>query len=394
MNKKIKHSKEKTIQTNSALTMILIVLIIISLVAQTGCIDQPSDDTETEYFELRDMYHRTVKIPNEINNLVAIGAQALRFVSYLGCGDKIIATEAREGVNFNAKSYMYANPHYAEINTLDNSALTNMESILSLDPKPDLIIMGEATSNWQPQYEILDAAGIPVFGLMDVTFFDDLFTIQIRLLGEVLQKQQRAEELIAYIEETIADLSSRVSGIADEDKPRVYVGATAWAGIRPFEYSTSNYGPFRLLVANNVITSQMTAASQSPVGFELEFIVDLDPDFIFIEATGYTNVKNAYNDSERKSVFDSMTAFKNGNQEEWDVYMTVPFIWYFMNFDNILVSAYYIGTVIYPEQFSDINISEKANEIYYNFVGEELFEDMNQWFKNDRDCFIVGRASL
>lgn len=379
---------------NPFVTLSLTILIILSFMIPSGCIESISEESEEDSFIVKDMYHRDVAIPNKIDHLVAIGAQALRFVSYLDCGDKIIATERREGENFNAKSYMYANPEYAKMNTLALSALTDMESILSLDPKPDLIIMGEATSNWQPQFDILHAAGIPVFGIMDVTFFDDLFDIQIRLLGTILQKEQRAEELIEFVDETIEDLASRVADIKENEKPSVYVGATAWAGIRPFEYSTSNYGPFRLLNANNVITRDMTAASESPVGFELEHILDLNSDYVFIEATGYTMVKDAYNEEERKPVFDSMSAFHNGSQKDWDVYMTVPFIWYFMNFDNILVSAYYIGTIIYPEEFSDIDITEKANEIYTNFVGEEVFEEMNQWFKNDRDCYITGRAIL
>jgi iron complex transport system substrate-binding protein len=394
MKRKKRSTEKNSIMKKPSVNILLTSLIILSFMIPSGCIESNNEDSEEDYFIVKDMYHRDVAIPNEINHLVAIGAQALRFVSYLDCGDKIIATELREGPNFNAKSYMYANPEYAEMNTLALSALTDMESILSLDPKPDLIIMGEATSNWQPQFDILDAAGIPVFGIMDVTFFDDLFDIQIRLLGTVLQKEHRAEELINYVHDTIDDLSQRVSDIKDEDKPTVYVGATAWAGIRPFEYSTSNYGPFRLLDANNVITRDMTAASESPVGFELEHILDLDPEYVFIEATGYTMVKDAYNEEERKTVFDSMSAFHNGSQDEWDVYMTVPFIWYFMNFDNILVSAYYIGTVIYPEEFADITITEKANEIYTNFVGEEVFEEMNQWFKNDRNCYITGRALL
>ncbi|MFW6013776.1 MAG: hypothetical protein ACOCZ6_05350 [Nanoarchaeota archaeon] len=39
-----------------------------------------------------------------------------------------------------------------------------------------------------------------------------------------------------------------------------------------------------------------------------------------------------------------------------------------------------MGKVLYPEEFSDINISEKADEIYENFVGEGLHEEMVEMY--------------
>ena len=35
-----------------------------------------------------------------------------------------------------------------------------------------------------------------------------------------------------------------------------------------------------------------------------------------------------------------------------------------------LVSAYYVGSLLYPEAFEDVNFEEKASEIFDTFLGE------------------------
>jgi iron complex transport system substrate-binding protein len=171
------------------------------------------------------------------------------------------------------------------------------------------------------------------------------------------------------------------------------VAATAWSGTRPFEFSMSDYPPFTLAGAGNVITPEMTGSSGNPVGFELERIAELDPEFVFIEATGYANVRAAYN-SDRRPVFDAMQAFKGGDQQRWNVYMCVPVIWYFTNFDNMLAGAYHIGSVLYPERFADVDVARKSDEIYRNFVGAPVFDRMQGWFEKKGGCRLTGRAVL
>ena len=46
-----------------------------------------------------------------------------------------------------------------------------------------------------------------------------------------------------------------------------------------------------------------------------------------------------------------------------------------------LVNAYYAATVIYPEQFADVNFEEKAAEILTAFLGEagaDYLEALNE----------------
>ena len=46
------------------------------------------------------------------------------------------------------------------------------------------------------------------------------------------------------------------------------------------------------------------------------------------------------------------------------------------NITYLLINAYYAGVVLYPEQFSDIDIREKGGEIMENMLGQDFFDEM------------------
>ena len=45
-----------------------------------------------------------------------------------------------------------------------------------------------------------------------------------------------------------------------------------------------------------------------------------------------------------------------------------------------MIDAYYIGQIVYPEQFKDINIEEKAAEIYTKLLGKNVYDKMKADF--------------
>lgn len=360
---------------------ILAVAIIVVAATSVFILIPSLNGEDGEGFEVVDMYGRTVIVPYEMEHILALGVGALRFVSYLNCSEMIIDTELREGANFNAKSYMYANPWYATVNNLSNVPFSNMENVINLNP--DLIILANADF-FTDEIDILDKAGIPVVGILELQGFDnENFRIQMTLLAKVLNREERGIQLLDYLDECVDDLAQRVQNVSNDAKPSAYVGAMSWAGTRPFDYSASTYGPFDLIDANNIITAELTEGSSTPMEFDHERILNINPDFIFIDATGYKMVKTDYESDPAK--YDGMSAFVNET-----VFMTVPFIWYGVNFDNVLVGAYYLGTILYPDQFDDINITEKANEIYGMWVGAECFQDMNEWFEINIGAGITG----
>ena len=46
------------------------------------------------------------------------------------------------------------------------------------------------------------------------------------------------------------------------------------------------------------------------------------------------------------------------------------------NVTYLLINAYYAGLTLYPEQFSDVRLEDKAAEIMEMMLGENFFDQM------------------
>ena len=50
------------------------------------------------------------------------------------------------------------------------------------------------------------------------------------------------------------------------------------------------------------------------------------------------------------------------------------------NIGTALADAYYIGKVLYPNKFADVNPEEKADKIYTFLVGKPVYKEMAKEF--------------
>lgn len=58
--------------------------------------------------------------------------------------------------------------------------------------------------------------------------------------------------------------------------------------------------------------------------------------------------------------------------------MLYAFNWYMTNIDTVIVDAYAVGKIIYPENFKDVKMDEKADEIYSFFFGRPIYKKMEK----------------
>ena len=100
-----------------------------------------------------------------------------------------------------------------------------------------------------------------------------------------------------------------------------------------------------------------------------EQLVEWDPDVIFIDAGGLANVTEDYESN--PAYYEALSAFQNGN-----VYLQLPYNYYYTNVDIAICNAYYIGKILYPDQFEGIDVETKADEIFTFLVGEPLYDSV------------------
>ena len=92
-----------------------------------------------------------------------------------------------------------------------------------------------------------------------------------------------------------------------------------------------------------------------------------------MDADGLPLVREDYQNS--PALYDALTAVQEGK-----VYSQLPFKLRHTNLETAIADIYNIGKVIYPDEFSDVELDAKADEIYESFLGAPLYDRMIEDF--------------
>jgi iron complex transport system substrate-binding protein len=347
---------------------LLFIAMVMALVFLFGACSQASSTPGTTATEMTvaDTLGRAVTVPADAQKFIAIGPGALRLYCYVGDVRKIVGveqTEVTDGVT--GRPYAMANPELLELPIIGpggSGATPDAEKILDVGPD---VIFSLYNSDISAVDELESKTHIPVvvlsYGKSEV--FDPAVDQSLELIGKITGNEQRAADVVQFFAACQADLASRTGDIPLADKPTVYLGAESMRGTHGIE-STS--GSYSLFTADNVRNVVDEAGIDQYVMLDKEKLLDMDPDIIFLDGGGLANVQEDYNTTPQ--FYQGLSAFKNGN-----VYLQLPYNYYYTNIDIALCDAYYIGKVVYPDRFSDVDIVTKSNEIFKELLGKELY---------------------
>jgi iron complex transport system substrate-binding protein len=364
----IEKKQENTMLTKKKWIIGLGILIAFLVCA---CSTPVADGEET--VTVTDLLGREVAVPEEVNRVVAIGPGALRLYIFAGDPNAVVGVEQFELNSNVGRPYWLANPSLAELPTIGQGGPNNApdaEKIISVDPD---VIFSTYTTDTSVAEELQAKTGIPVvilsygstsFGTTAV--FGESIQNSLLLVGEIIGQTEKAQLAVDFITQSEADLAQRTEAVADEDKPTVYVGALGSKGTHGIQ---STQGQYALLDALNAINVVDETGESGSVMVDKEKLLDWDPAFIFIDEGGMVNFLE---DVEKNPVFyESLSAVQNGQ-----IYGQLPYNYYSTNIDTAIADAYYLGTLLYPEQFADIDPVQKADEIYEALIGESAYEQM------------------
>ena len=310
--------------------------------------------------------NRQVEIPQTVESIVCVGVGALRYSCYMGAQELVVGVEDYETKAGMSRLYNYVNfDRFSSLPVIGTNGEPYVEEIIGVSPQ--VIVMSSYAS--VDADDLQSKSGIPVVVVPGSdTTLDDKAYETIRILGELYGKEDRAQELTAYLHGIEEDLARRTEGIADEDKPSAYVCGVSFKGAHGFEGTEANYGPFVLIRANNLAdaTGQELAFDIDP-----EQVLVWDPDVIFVDFNGLDLIREDY--AKNPDFYNSLTAVKEGR-----VYSQISFRSSASNLETALADAYYAATVLYPEQFSDIDIEAKAGEIFETLLGVNPYTDLKE----------------
>ena len=304
-------------------TLLLAVVMTFSLIAcgnqSQGGETKPSGDVATTR-TITDSQNRTVEIPAEVKSIVCVGVGALRYTCYMDAEDLVIGVEDYEVKADMTRLYNYINfSKFKDLPVIGTNGQPYTEEIIKLSP--DVIVMSKSAS---VEADVLqNQTGTPVVVVpgSDGTLDENAYKT-IGIMGQLYNKQERADELTAYLKGVEKDLSDRTKDIPEESKPTVYVGGVSFKGHHGFEGTEAGYGPFSLIGAKNLAD---TTGQTGAFNIDLEQVLSWDPDVIFVDFNGMNLIKEDY--AKNAAYYDSLKAVQEGRFIPKFPSVPVPLTW-------------------------------------------------------------------
>ena len=337
--------------------------------------------TESPEITVTDMVGREVTVlPGSYKRVVCIGAGALRMYSYVGDVSLLAGVEDIDNTTLSERPQMFdsvARPYvlaYGDtFNTLPSCGVggpmaqtAEAEKILSCNP--DIVI--SEFEDKDKSDALQEQLGVPVITLSTGAngVFDNAFISSMKLLGQVFARDEQALALTTFVEQETGEITSRVAAITDANKPKVYICGLGNWGTTNHLMTAENYASFQVAGIKNVV-SGLGIQGVGPI--EAEKFVELgeEMDIIIMDAAAVKNIKPLY--AEDSTMFDTCKAWQNG-----EVYLQMAYNAYYTNYEIALINTWFIAKTVYPEQFADIDMTAKTNEVTKAFLGTELAEQI------------------
>ena len=362
--------------------MAALLLALVMTLTLLGCgqvQDTTPDDasTDTDTVTVTDMIGREVTVaPGSYQRVVCIGAGALRMYSYIGDTALLCGVEDIDNTTLADRPKMFdgvARPYvlaYGDVFAAlpscgvggPNAQAAEAEKILSC--QPDIIIS---------EYEDVEKAdalqqqvGVPVITLRAGVdgVFAEAFPGSLRLLGQVFDRADRAEELITFIETETAELTRRTADVAEADKPGVYICGLGNWGTTNHLMTAQSYATFRVANIRNVVNDLATDGIQ-PIEAEKFAALGGSMDIMLIDAAAVKNIAPLY--QEDPTLLVTCKAWQTGQ-----VYLEMAYNAYYTNYEIALANTWFAAKCVYPDLFADVDMTAKTNEITKAFLGQEL----------------------
>lgn len=325
-------------------------------------------ESDVESVLVTDLLKRRVKSPVCVKRIVALGPGCLRLVCYMQAQDLLVGVEDIERRRvIGMAPYNMANhgfPNLASVGPGGPNASPDYEKIMIL--KPDVIFLTYAVDSSQAD-ALQKKTGIPVV-VMSYECKETIYQ-SLKVMGLVLGREARANALIQFMEQCYKDLNARTADIPQNKRPSIYVGGVSMRGTHGIESTQAYFPPLMAINVKNPVDELVQKAM--PITVNKERVLLWNPDIFIIDMGGLDLILADY--ERNKAFYKLLKAVREGR-----VYTELPYNSYATNLENALINAYWLAKLAYPDRFQDLNVEEKADEIYRFFLGCELVEAMKK----------------
>ncbi len=301
-----------------------------------------------------DMTGESIELPEKVETVFCDWASGVTLIMTLGATEKLAAAHPV----FETDTFAWAREICPAIDAVkkDDAPFTNAEAILNYSP--DIVI-----TNNKENIEIYRNLGLTVI-YVDYNS-NESFKQSMLIVGTAIGNDEKAaaEKYNAYFDANVALVEKRLSAVSDAEKPSVYYMDSRFGDA----YHTVGTGEIQedwITVAGGKLA---TAAEFEGRNLEItaEKLLEIDPDMILIGAQKQAEVYDLLMADE---VLAGLSAVKN--QEVYRIPQGI-FPWCRTG-PEAAMQMIWAAKLLYPDQFTDIDLAATAKEFYSEFYGSSV----------------------
>lgn len=333
--------------------------------AETTAAAETTTEAETSATKIfTDSLGREVEVPSHITK-VAVSGPLAQIVLFAICPDELVGI-ANE---WDEVAQGFFDQKYYDLPTLGQlyggKGELNLETLLASGAEV-VIDVGEPKGSAKEDLDALqEQTGIP---FIHVTAMLSSFADAYRMLGDLLDKQEEAEKIAAYLEE-VYDTTQKVAEKADKVNLLYVTGDEGHNVIAQGSYHSEVID----LLSNNLAVVDEPSSKGTGNEVDMEQILNWNPDYIiFAPGSVYAEVGN-------DATWQQVKAIQDGNYFEAP---QGPYNW--MGFPPSVqryLGMMWMAKLLYPEE-ADYDLYEKVSEyfdlFYHCSLSKEQFDSMMQ----------------
>ena len=344
-------------------------IAVMGFLAACFCSSLPAHPAGQDQRTITDSLSRTLTIPANVKRVLSLQSEITRLIVALGAAESLVGIDYFLRTNDRLFRIIYPLETRLPLVSMADYNV-NMETLIRLNPD---IIFG-APEDRQVCESLQAKIKVPVVALASMGRFDRLLE-ETRLLGDILNRKERADELTTYFKEIIAGIQNIVLAEPGAKKPRVYL--TFYGGLNrtPVFYEPVNAAG-GINLAQNLLPSSL-GVDKTVV--DVEQIIKWNPDFILIHGNyppreRIVTVENVLRDPR----LAAGAAVKNKK-----VFYTFGF-WNWWDMGQVLVESLYLAKLFYPDKFAGVHIDKEGNKIFKKIYGvDSLYSSLSKFLKCD-----------
>lgn len=339
-------------------TSIAVIFLIVlgGIIYVSGTYLNNSSHIEKSRLTISDQVGRIVYIPEKTERVVSLWPEATRILVALGEGEKIV------GISNNEQGDPILSKIFPKLKTLPGvgdaeKGTCNIEELISL--KPDVIFLFAEYADIAD--DIQNKTGIPVVCIsLCIPATGGVFDYStITLIGDIMQKEERAGYLKKYLEDKIAKVKKAVFQIPEDKKvkgimidPDMFVGG--------FRDPLDSAG-----IVNTGLNISLWWYQVNP-----EQVIAWQPDYVFLclHLSAHSDaLEKQYHGTVSNSQWQKIKAVQNGN-----ILILVDYCWSWYP-SLMAIDVLRTAKTAYPDIFKTLDIEKEGNEIFKVLYGSDDF---------------------